>query len=254
MSAHTLIYDIETAPIIGYTWGTYQQDVIRVIEDWYMLSFAFKWLGGKQTFVYALPDFAEYKKNPKNDYYLVEKLHSLFDMADIVVAHNAKKFDNKKSQARFIYHGFDQPAKYATIDTLTEARKHFSFTSNRLDELGKHLGVGRKAETGGFDLWEGCLNGDMKSWKKMKKYNKQDVILLEDVYLKIRPWITNHPSIALLDNNKAACPTCGMENSLEKRGKVPVGKVSWKQRYVCTNCRANVYGRPTERTETMYTS
>lgn len=233
--AKTLLFDIESSPLVTYTWGTYQQDVIKVIEEWYMLTFSWKWLGGKQTFVRGLPDYPEYKKNPKNDYYLVQELHQLFEVADIIVAHNLSRFDDKKSSARFLYHGFSPPAPYKKVDTLQVARKHFALTSNKLDGLGEHLGVGRKVQTGGFDLWLGCMNGDMKSWDKMKKYNKQDVILLEKVYLKLRPWITNHPNVGLMDDRPKACNNCGSQK-MHKHSKKSYAKTGWKYQYKCNNC------------------
>ena len=39
-----LIFDIETAPSLGWVWGKYDQDVISFEKHWYMLSFAAKWL------------------------------------------------------------------------------------------------------------------------------------------------------------------------------------------------------------------
>ena len=50
----------------------------------------------------------------------------------------------------------------------------------------------------------------------MLAYNEEDVHLLEDVYLELRPWIKSHPNIALLmDGNGDACPTCNSSNLTE---------------------------------------
>jgi hypothetical protein len=48
--------------------------------------------------------------------------------------------------------------------------------------LGHFLGIGRKLNHTGKALWLGCMSGDPKSWKKMRRYNQQDVRLLEAVY------------------------------------------------------------------------
>jgi hypothetical protein len=104
------------------------------------------------------------------------------------------------------------------IDTLKEAKAHFAFTSNKLDSLGELLGCGRKVEHEGFELWRKCMNGDLKAWKNMCKYNEQDVILLEKVYLKLRPFMKNHPNVNLDGKvSKCKCPACGSSN-LIKRG------------------------------------
>ena len=64
-----LLIDLENTPILSYNWGLWEQNAIEVKEDWYILCFAYKWLGEKKTRVVALPDFKEYKKDSKNSFY-----------------------------------------------------------------------------------------------------------------------------------------------------------------------------------------
>lgn len=229
-----LIYDIETAPNLAYVWGKYEQDVIRYNHEWYMLCFAYKWLGEKQTHVVALPDFKLYKKDPQNDIEVIKKLYELFNEADVIVAHNGNSFDQKKSNARFIYHGLTPPSPYRQIDTRNIARQNFKFNSNKLDDLGEYLNLGRKVQTGGFDLWLGCMSGNMPAWNRMRKYNKQDVLLLEEVYLKLRPWMSGHPAMNLMSGNLDSCPKCGSPK-LVKNGFYYT-KVSKIQVYRCAGC------------------
>lgn len=236
-----LLYDIETAPNLVYTWGVYEQNVIEVVRHWYVLCFAYKWLDESKTHVVALPDFEEYLKNPDNDYHVIQELHNLFNEADVLIAHNGNKFDQKKVQARFIVHGFDPPMHYRQIDTLQVARQKFKFDSNKLNDLGTVLQAGKKVPTGGFALWLGCMEGDPKAWDKMKRYNKQDVVLLEQVYLKLRPWISNHPDMAALADNQAGCPKCGGFD-WQKRG-IKHNKTTSNQQYQCNSCKGYFYSR-----------
>lgn len=229
-----LFYDIETAPNLSYVWGKYEQDVIAYEKEWYMLCFAYKWLGEKKVHAVSLPDFKLYKKDKQNDKHVIEKLWELFNEADIVIAHNGDKFDQRKSNARFAYHGLTPPSPYKTIDTKKVAKKYFAFNSNKLDDLGDHLGIGRKIQTGGFSLWKGCMEGDEKAWKKMIQYNKNDVKLLEDVYLKLRPWITNHPNLNIMLGTDRNCPNCG-SNQLQKRGTYKTNTNVYQQ-YWCKSC------------------
>lgn len=229
-----LLYDIETAPNLGYVWGKYEQDVLSYTREWYMMSFAYKWLGEKKTHIVSLPQFKTYKKDTENDIELVKELWKLFDEADIIIAHNGNSFDQKKSNARFIYHRLPPPTPYQQIDTKLVAKRYFNFNSNKLDDLGKFFGLGEKLQTGGFELWKGCMRGDLKSWKTMCDYNKQDVILLEKVYLTMLPWMNNHPNIALIQGNKCACPNCGSWN-VQRRG-FGVTRTGTYQRWQCRDC------------------
>ena len=238
-----LLVDIETAPNLGYTWGKWEQDVIEFKKDWYILSFVAKWHGSKQTISCSLPDFPLFKKDKENDLEVIKALWELFNEADVIVAHNGDAFDFKKANARFIAHGLTPPEPYQTVDTKLVAKRYFKFDSNSLDELGRYLGLGRKESTGGFKTWLECMAGDMDAWKRMMKYNKQDVILLEQIYEKLRPWMSNHPNLGLIKDRPESCPICGEFNCLQSRG-FSFTRVSRKRRYQCTNCGGWSTGKP----------
>jgi len=230
-----LLFDIETQANKIYAWGKYEQNAIAYAQHWYMISFAWKWLDEKQVYVKALPDYPKlYKSDPTNDNNLVNDLWKLFDEADVVMGHNAKKFDVKKTNARFIKHEMKPPSPYQVIDTRDVAKRYFRFDSNKLDDLGDYLGIGRKINTGGFDLWLGCEAGDKKSWDKMKKYNKQDIVLLEKVYRRMLPHMNNHPNIALLTGNLRGCPNCGSLHIHQKGERVT--RTTVYHRYQCQQC------------------
>lgn len=231
-----LLYDIETMANLAYVWGKYEQDVISVHRHWYMLTFAYKWLGEKKTYVKSLPDFTMYKKDKYNDKELVESLWKLFDEADIIIAHNGNAFDIKKTNARFIKHKLKPPTPSKYVDTKLVAKKYFKFDSNKLDDLGDYFGIGRKISTEGFKLWLGCQDGDKKSWDKMCKYNIQDVVLLEKVYMEMLPYMTDHPNMNLLTGTSFNCPNCGGYH-LQKRGFHHT-RASTAQRFQCTDCGA----------------
>lgn len=231
-----LLFDIETSPNLGFIWGKYEQNVIEYEREWYMLCFAYKWLGQKVTKVCALPDYSSYKKNMEDDKNLIKELWELFDEADIIIAHNGDSFDIKMANARFAFHGLPPPSPYRTIDTKKVAKNHFRFNSNKLDDLGNYFGLGRKINTGGFELWKGCMMGDEKSWSLMKKYNVQDVFLLEDIYYKLLPWIVNHPNLNLTEDTICHCPNCG-SNKIQRRG-YGINKTTKYERLHCQDCGA----------------
>ena len=237
-----LLFDIETAPNLAYVWGKWEQDVLSFKEHWYIISFAYKWLGEKETYVLSLPDFKTYKKHPTNDELLVNKLWDLFDKSDVIIAHNGDAFDIKKSNARFLKHGLEPPSPYATIDTLKIARKYFKLDSNKLDDLGDFFNIGRKIQTGGFNLWLGCIAGDKEAWKKMTEYNKRDVILLEKVYLKLRGWNKQSAYINLVLGRPQSCRNCGGEH-LHSHGEEWSG-LSKYHRWKCLGCGANLKSIP----------
>ena len=230
-----LLYDVESSPNIGYTWGTWEQHVIKVIQRRQIISFAWKWLGENKVSVLALPDFKSYRRHPTNNLGLLRELHRQISMADIAVAHNIDEFDDKMSNTDFLLSGFPPPPPHRTVDTLKFARFKFRLNSNKLDDLGQELGVGRKVKHEGFELWDKCLHGDMDAWARMKRYNKGDVALLEKVYLRLRPWMANHPNMSAPDrlDGCRVCRSRNMKpegNRYNQSGKVP--------RFSCRDCGA----------------
>lgn len=212
-----LLFDIETAPSLGAYFELYREgNIVWAEKDWYILCFVAKWLDSKEVITSALPDYPLYKRNREDDKQVVKALWKLLNEADIVVAHNGDQFDIKKSNARFIEHGLKPPKPYKSIDTKKIAKQYFRFDSNKLDELGRHLGLGRKLQTGGHKLWQDCIKGDKKAWRKMVEYNIQDVKLLEKVYLKFLPWIQNHPNFNVYVGSENKCPNCGSKQLMRQ--------------------------------------
>lgn len=228
--------DIETSPIVGYTWGTYDTSVLKVIEPSKILSVSWKWLNEEETYCKAICDYKGYKKGVVDDEKLIKEVWKLLDQADICIAHHGKKFDFPKLNARFIYYGLKAPSSYQVIDTRQVAASKFKFDSNSLNNLGTYLGLGNKIHNGGFSTWTECIDGNQEAWQLMKDYNVQDVILLEKVYLALRPYMTNHPSLSLISGSSdgSNCPTC-QSTSVMRRG-FSYTRTGRKQRYQCSDC------------------
>jgi uncharacterized protein YprB with RNaseH-like and TPR domain len=227
-----LLLDIETAPSLGWVWAKWETNVIDFKSDWYVLSYGYKWLGEKEVKVVGLVDFPGYDRDRENDKQLMKSLWKLLDEADVIIAHNGDKFDIPKVNTRFLTHGLKPPTPYKTVDTLKIARSNFAFDSNKLDDLGRYLKIGRKLPHTGFHLWMGCMSGDREAWKTMKKYNGHDVELLQDVYNIVRPWDKKHPHIN--QGQAETCPKCASTN-VQRRG-YNFALLSRSQRYQCRNC------------------
>ena len=225
------MYDLEVSPTLGWTYGLYDTRVIRTQQEPFIMSFSYRWYGERKT------HFVRTKvkdMNQVNEDEVARQLRDLFDEADIVVAHNARKFDNKIATAAFVRHGIEPPSPYKTVDTLQVARSVMRVNSNSLDNLGELLKVGRKTSATHADLWYRCLLDEKKAWKDMEKYNNQDVKVLYGIYEKLRPYMTTHPNVAMLNGKVQSCPKCGKTN-LQSRG-TRITNAAVYQRYQCQDC------------------
>lgn len=233
-----LVIDIETAPLESYHWGLFDQNIglEQIKTEWSILSYAAKWIGNKEVFFNHTGGRGA--KKVRDDKPLMADLWNILDTSDIVVAQNGVRFDIKKINARLITHGFGPYSPIRVVDTLSVARKHFGFTSNKLAWMSKHLTDEKKSEHKkfpGFELWLECLKDNPKAWAEMRKYNIQDVIATEQLYLKQRPWISGHPNVAAYNYSEGPqCPKCS-SYKLQARG-FTVTQQGKYQRLHCQGC------------------
>jgi hypothetical protein len=223
-----LLFDIESSPNIGYTWGKFEQDVIEFVKEREIICFSYKWLGEKIIHCCSRPQFKTHRE-------LILKLHELISRADVVVGHNIDDFDDKMANTAFIKEGLRPPPPHSTIDTLKFARHKFRFNSNRLGDLGEFLGLGGKVRHEGFALWKKCLKGDTKAWKDMIRYNRGDVKLLEKIYLKERPWMVRHVHMGAATGELDRCPVC-FGKKIQRRGFYLLTGGSKAMRFQCQEC------------------
>ena len=241
-----LIIDIETAPKVAYVWRFFKENISakQVKQHGHIMSFAAKWLDSGEIF---------YEENRKeDDRKIVSRLCQLLDEADFAIAHNGERFDFKQIRARALVHGIKPPSPFKVIDTYKIAKKEFGFPSNSLEYLTGILGCkikkGGHKKFPGFELWLACLKGNEEAWAEMKEYNIDDVLALEELYLKMRPWHTQHPNLAVYaeEPDKPVCPKCGGTH-LQRRGfaHTSVGRY---QRFQCQTCGGYSRSRQAEKT------
>lgn len=224
-----LLIDIETSPNLAHVWGLWQQNVglNQLLESTEMMCFAAKFLGDKKTQFYST--FHDGREG------MVQKAWDLIHEADVVMGWNSKSFDEKHLNREFLEAGLRPPSPTKSLDLMHAVKRKFRLPSNKLQYVSKLMGLAGKVQHSGHELWVKCLAGDEKAWREMRRYNIQDVDLLEDLYLALRPWIDGHPSIALYDGTEEdACGNCGSTDL--KREGYAFTKLGKFQRFVCQSC------------------
>lgn len=228
-----LAWDIELTPLEVYSWSLYPESIpiTMLKERQHLLCFGARWVGTNQVIF-------------KSDYHdgtesMLETIHGLLDEADATLSWNGAGFDSKHIRREFLEAGMKPPSPWKEIDLMRTAKSQFKFPSNKLDYVAQDLGVGHKTQHTGFQLWLDCMgrNGEdaqAKAWPLMKRYQKQDVNLLIDLYEFFLPWIPNHPNVALHNDVPNGCVQCASTN-LQRRGYALTGTRKY-QKYQCQDC------------------
>jgi len=241
-TAKMLVWDIESSSIdilhrqYDLTVNTKRFRPEEIVRDWNIFSIAWKFIGCDKVNCVSVSS-----KNPTNDLELIKIFHRVISDADILIGHNSDNFDLKKFNARAIYHGLPPIPPKQQIDTLKEARKHFKFTSNKLSYLANFLGIDSKDDS---PDWNKILDGDSAELSVMREYNKKDVIVTEQLYLKLVSWMKTHPNVSIYSPIKdiegvtiPSCPKCNSTNY--KLNGFRYTKTGRKQRGLCNDCSSH---------------
>ena len=233
-----LLFDIETAPLIAEMWSPWG-DAIRVLRDSNIICWSAKWLLDDKMYNASLKKKEIIKGDDER---ITRSLWQLFDEADILIAHNLNKFDKKVAQTRFFKYDLKMPSHYQKIDTLVTLKKEFKITYNRLDYVARNfLGYKGKLQTEKY-LWHSVtgdivndIKPDMDAMQRMQDYCDQDVRVLEDVYMRLRPYITNHPNLALwIGSDERICKACGNNHFTQINDYTTL--VNVYEAFRCNNC------------------
>lgn len=230
-----LEWDIELTPMTVHSWSLWPNfiPIQQIQQPREMLCYGARWRGEKKV------QFQSVHHDGKEA--MLGGLWDLLDEADALVSWNGAGFDSKHARTFFLLEGMTPPSPSKEIDLMRVVKSQMKFASNKLDWVSQQLGIGKKMPHEGFQLWLDCMAGDEKAWAKMKKYQIQDVNLLDDAYTKLLPWIVNHPNVNLYNGTSDRCHKCG-GSSLVKRGYAYTGVAKYQQ-YRCDDCGAWPRGR-----------
>ena len=229
-----LLLDIETKPALVYTFGIRDQHINykQIAQDGGTICVGHKWLGEKRAQVLSDWDHGHSA--------MIRRTHELISEADAVATYNGASFDIPKLMGDFLLEGLAPPPPPTQIDIYKAVRK-LGFICNKLDYIAPLLGLGSKVKHEGLEMWIACMAGDRAAQKRMTKYCAGDVDLLERVYLKVRPYVFNHPHMGT--SGPLQCPACNSHQT-QSRG-VRRTRTSYIQRYQCQACGGWFTGKAT---------
>jgi len=228
-----LFFDIETTYIKGWFWSCGKQYIgpQNIMQDKKVICISYKWEGDEE-----IKTLTWSKKG--DDGGMIKKFIKVLGEADEIIAHNGDNFDLKELRTRAINHGEFMYPTYKTLDTLKKSRQYFRFPSNKLDYIGKFLNVGEKMHHEGIQMWIDITEDKCPdALAKMVKYCEQDVILLEDVYTCMSPYIYHNTNFAVLHGkDKWNCPECTSDDvNMYHTYTTPMGVIRRNMR--CSVCK-----------------
>jgi uncharacterized protein YprB with RNaseH-like and TPR domain len=190
-------------------------------------------LGDGKIKIPTLNDFSP--KDCLDDKGLVRHFaEEVYPLADFSIGHFSTYYDIPFINTRLIKHGLKPlpNAKFIPhIDTWKTARYKLKLDNNRLATIQNFFASEFKKTDVDPEHWARAAIGCKKSLKYIVEHCKYDILVLEDIYAKIKPLI-DEPSRHLFDDE--GCVECG-SHKLQRRGFARTLTRKYP-RYQCTAC------------------
>ena len=153
---------------------------------------------------------------------------------DVWLTHYGTWYDTVFVNTRLLYHKLPVlPANFAHLDTWKISRNRLKLRNNRLITISEFLGTKHDKNAIKPEQWIRALGGHRKSMDYIVDHCRRDVLVLEEVYERLKPLVLDHPNRGLVDG-RGGCGVCGA-NKLVKRG-THITRCNKYQRYQCREC------------------
>ena len=153
--------------------------------------------------------------------------------ADAWLTHFGTHYDINFVNTRLVYHELPTiPANYPHVDTWKVSRNRLKLRNNRLITISEFLNTHHEKNAIKPEQWLRALGGHEPSMRYIVEHCRRDVLTLEEVYLRLRPLILDHPYTGKGVNGK--CGVCG-DGRLQKRGFHRT-RTRLLQRFQCQGC------------------
>jgi hypothetical protein len=232
MHIKRLFYDIETSFCKGHFWRPGWNERIgpeQITEFGKIISFHWKWQDEDEV------KHIHWGLEKQCDKKIVKKAVELFDQADETVAHHGDKFDTPWIRTRAMFHNIPIRPDYNQVDTRKWASSYLALPSNSLKEICKYFGLPAKIDPGGIETWQDVVfKKDPEAFKHLLYYGDGDIISLEAVHEKLRPYVkpnmhfhSDYVAIGLgkFAPGKFFCPECGKIGRHRKEYRTRAGTI-----------------------------
>lgn len=199
-----------------------------------ILCIGYKFYGEKKPTLLKATDFK--REGAWDDSGLIKGFAKVFAGADWHVTWYGARFDLPVVNARIIASGLKPLPDIPHIDLWKTARYKFrTGGGNRLAKWQDFLGLPAEKTPVRASVWIKARYGHEPSLRYIYEHCIKDVDVLEDVFEKLRPWVTEEPARGLIvPTDSMACLSCGSRHLTRNGWRV--AKTRRYRRYQCQNC------------------
>lgn len=197
-----------------------------------LLCVGYKWLGENKVHVVSVLDTPAFKKDPTNDKYVVKEFLKVYKEADVALTYNGILFDRPYILAKTLAYGLEVPPNVPMIDLYFTVKSNLRISRKNLWTVQKFLNLENSKSGVDGKIWRRAAVGHEPSIKWIVKHCKDDVKVLEEAYLKLRPLVRTHYR---LSRDLGHCRYCD-SSRLQSRGTSVTKNKGPVRRIQCQDC------------------
>lgn len=218
MSQKVLLFDIECTNLDA-DFGT-------------LLCVGYKWLGEKKVNVLSLGDYPTFSSDPTNDKELVRDFLKVYAEADLAIAYNGILFDRPWLIAKVLEHGLEIPPNIPMQDPYFCVKSNLRISRKSLQNTAYYLKLSNEKTPVEGRIWKKAAVGHRGSLAYIIRHCKADVLVLEELYLRLRPLMRTH---FRLSDDLGKCRYCNSPK-LQARGTAITKAKGLQRRVQCQAC------------------
>jgi uncharacterized protein YprB with RNaseH-like and TPR domain len=197
-----------------------------------LLAVGFKWLGEKDVTVLAITDYDTFKKDPTNDKGLVRDFLKVYETADLTVAYNGVLFDKPWLMAKCLEHRLPIPPNIPMQDPYFCVKSNLRISRKSLQNTAYFLNLSNEKTPVEGKIWKRAGAGHKASIQYIVEHCYADVMVLEELYLYLRPLMRTHWR---LGGTMGQCRFCS-SFKLHSRGRLMTKNKGEVRRVQCQEC------------------
>jgi uncharacterized protein YprB with RNaseH-like and TPR domain len=172
--------------------------------------FGYMYHGEKKAHVLSVFDITApcpccHRIDTSRDDRLMRRVHKVMSEADMWVTWYGKGFDWKFLNTRILDAGLPLLPDTPHVDLYYTAKHKLALTSNRLANVQEFLRLPTEKTQLTKRIWRKAQTGHVGSLRYIIDHCEKDVLVLDQAYAKLRPYVKQHPRVG----GKDGCRICG---------------------------------------------
>ena len=154
----------------------------------HLLCAALKIAGERKPYIYRLDENLVVTEH-WNDKNLCDVIADGLSGLDLIVTQYGSRYDIPFFNSRMLFHGYKPIPAKMHVDVWRISRSRLALSSNRLESVSRFFKTKENKDHLDWETWERAAYGDTPALDAIVDHCRRDVLVLEEVFDTLKPFI-----------------------------------------------------------------